>query len=193
MPTRVAVFVDYMNCYRRAREAFTPGSRSHVDGQIDPLRLAELLCGDRRLVAVRVYRGLPSSHRDPKAYGAADRQVARWNRLDPVRAITRPLNYRFPTAPKEKGIDVRIAVDMVIMAMLRQYDVAVLVSEDTDLLPAVEAVAAMKGERAVEVMAWVPAHGSRARPLWMHERQITAHRLTDSEYQLVHDSTDYTK
>ena len=96
MPTRVAVFVDYMNCYRRAREAFTPGSRSHVDGQIDPLRLAELLCGEQELVTV----------------------------------VTRPLGCRAPSSPQEKGIDVHLVVDMVVMAMMRRCDVAVLVSED---------------------------------------------------------------
>jgi hypothetical protein len=122
VPTRVAVFVDYMNCYRRAREAFTPGSRNHVDGQVDLRRLAELLCGERELVGVRVYRGLPSSHRNPKAYGAADRQIAHWSAQEPVTVLTRPLNYRFPATPREKGIDVRIAVDMVLMGMLRQYD-----------------------------------------------------------------------
>src|SRR5687768_18032017 len=92
-----------MNCYRRAREAFTPGSRSHVDGQIDPLRLAELLCGERELVAVRVYRGLPSNARDPKGYGAARRQISTWSRKVLVTTVTRPLNYGNPAVPKERA------------------------------------------------------------------------------------------
>jgi hypothetical protein len=194
VPTRVLVFVDYMNCYRRAREAFTPGSRNHVDGQVDPLRLAEFLCGPgRQLVGLRVYRGLPSNERNPKAYAAARSQIAAWTGKERVTAVTRPLNYRTPATPREKGIDVRIAVDMVLMGMLRQYDVAVLVSEDTDLLPAVEAVIAMKGERAVEVMAWVPITGGRALPLWIKGRTLAAHRLGEKEYRLAHDGTDYTK
>jgi len=80
---------------------------------------------------------------------------------------------------------------MVLMGMLRQYDIAVLVSEDTDLLPAVETIIAVKGERAVEVMAWMPADGSKPRPLWIGGKRIRAHRLTERDYRLVHDASDY--
>jgi len=38
---------------------------------------------------------------------------------------------------KEKGVDVRIAVDMVSMAYMKKYDVIVLCSSDSDLQPAV--------------------------------------------------------
>lgn len=148
--------------------------------------------GQRELTAVRVYRGMPSSHKDSKGYGAADRQVALWNQQALVKAITRPLNYRDPSMPKEKGIDVIIAIDMVVMAMMKRYDVAVLVSEDTDLLPALEAVVAMRGPGAIEVATWVPNDGSHPTPLRMKSQRLATHRLTEKEYRLIHDDTDYT-
>ena len=40
----------------------------------------------------------------------------------------------------EKGVDVKIAVDMVIGAVQDDYDVAFLLSLDGDFVPAVEAV-----------------------------------------------------
>ena len=41
---------------------------------------------------------------------------------------------------REKGIDVKIAVDMIIGAMDDKYDTAILVSSDTDLVPAVNTI-----------------------------------------------------
>ena len=40
----------------------------------------------------------------------------------------------------EKGVDVRIAVEMIRFARLNKYDTAFLISSDTDLVPAVEEV-----------------------------------------------------
>lgn len=42
----------------------------------------------------------------------------------------------------QKGVDTLIATDMVSMAFLNHYDVAVLVSGDGDLAPAVDAIKA---------------------------------------------------
>ena len=41
---------------------------------------------------------------------------------------------------REKGIDVKIAVDLMIGAMDGKYDTAILVSSDTDLVPAMDLV-----------------------------------------------------
>lgn len=42
--------------------------------------------------------------------------------------------------PREKGTDVRIAVDLVVGAIDNLYDSAILVSSDTDLIPALDYV-----------------------------------------------------
>ena len=39
---------------------------------------------------------------------------------------------------REKGVDVKIAVDLVVGAIEHQFDTAVVVSSDTDLIPAVK-------------------------------------------------------
>jgi hypothetical protein len=71
------------------------------------------------------------------------------------------LNYRgFPAAsPTEKGIDVALAVDLIHLAMRKQYDALVLFSGDTDLLPAIEAIKNL-GLTHLEVACW-----SGAKPL----------------------------
>lgn len=194
MPRRVAVFIDYQNIYMGARRAFCPGSQNHCDGQIDPLKLGGFLKGlrdpTRELVAVRVYRGMPSSDKDPKGFGAARRQVAVWEQHPLVTARTRPLNYRDPSDPKEKGIDVLIAVDFVMMAMRKEFDVGVVCSADTDLIPALEAVVDLKrSDSCVETATW----DDRRESLGVKGHVIGKHRMDRPAYALVADPTDYTE
>lgn len=63
-----------------------------------------------------------------------------WERDQRVRVVRRDLNYRgWPDIPpREKGVDVALAIDLVESALLGQYDVAVVFSCDSDLLPAMK-------------------------------------------------------
>ena len=42
--------------------------------------------------------------------------------------------------PREKGTDIKIATDLIIGAVDNLYDTAILVSSDTDLIPAIQYV-----------------------------------------------------
>jgi uncharacterized LabA/DUF88 family protein len=44
------------------------------------------------------------------------------------------------TRAREKGIDVKIAIDLIVGAIDKKYDTAILVSSDTDLIPALDLV-----------------------------------------------------
>ena len=201
MAERVVVFLDYQNVYRSARRAFCDPFAPHWEGQIDPVRLAELIVRKRNTVGVleqvRVYRGQPDSTRDPKGYGASQRQNAAWQRDPRVGVVSRPLRYPrdYPaTKPEEKGIDVELAVDFIAMAIRGQYDVGVLMSEDTDLKPALEAVTQLPATSRVrcEVAAWRPSNGPTRRlriagpPLWCH-------LLGEPDYRQVIDPTNYAR
>ena len=108
--------------------------------------------GRRELAEVNVYRGQPSPERDPKGARAFGRQVHAWSLESLTRGVTRPLNYR-TDPPREKGIDVQLAVDAVAGAIRDEYDVAVFFTEDTDLIHALELVAEVKGRNGIEVAA----------------------------------------
>jgi hypothetical protein len=77
MADRVVLFIDYQNVYMSARSMFHPLGAPHWCGQIDPVALGQLLVSrgpyDRRLMGVRLYRGVPDSTKDPKGYGACQR------------------------------------------------------------------------------------------------------------------------
>lgn len=202
MSRRVVVFLDYQNVYHRARDLFCSRDAAAREGQVDPLRLGQLLAErvpDGRLVGVRVYRGRPSQHRDPRSYTAHRRQTAkqvgRGHGL--VTVVTRDLRYP-PDWPRrsaqEKGIDVALAVDFVMMAARSEYDVGVLFSSDTDLVPALEAVIRLLPDLppACEVAAW-GAPGVRPRSLSVSGARIRRHLLSEADFHVVADLTDYTR
>ena len=134
MADRAIVFLDYQNVYMSAREAFypSPSTEPHWEGQIDPLALGELMieCSpfERALAGVRIYRGIPNATKDSKGYGACRRQISAWSRSTKTPVVTRPLRYprTWPHhKPEEKGIDVSLAVDFVLMAVQGDYDVGI--------------------------------------------------------------------
>ena len=162
-PTRrVAVFIDWQNAYRSARRAFLLDTMPNEHGNFSPLALGRLLAyGNGRglageLCKVEIHRGLPDSSKDPVGHGACRRQATAWRRESGLVHVNfRPLRYpRDGGPPGEKGIDVQLAVGIVECVMAGGCDVAVLISNDTDLLPALETAARLKGPASVETAAW---------------------------------------
>lgn len=81
----------------------------------------------------------------------------------------------------------RLALSRAI-AIEDAYDVGVVVSADTDLLPALEAVIDI-GAAHVEVAAWQRQHRLR---LPLQTQQLWCHWIDEQEYRHVEDLTDYT-
>ncbi len=57
---------------------------------------------------------------------------------------------------REKGIDVKIAVDLVMGAFSKEYDTAIVVSSDADLIPAIDCVRGHFGRRIEYVGFSIP-------------------------------------
>ena len=196
---RLAVFIDYQNAYRGARAAFgAPNTGNHIIGQFDPIELSNLIARAhpsyqganlRQLVQVWVYRGLPGSSQSPTGYAAARKQLSRWRKTTATNGpkleiCTRPLDYR-TGEPREKGIDVLLALDLAFGAANSEFDVVVLFSGDSDLLPALER--AQSFGVACEVASW--AGGGRRLPKKSYINW--EHRLQQRDYNHVHDPFDY--
>lgn len=207
MADRVVLFLDYQNVYKGARASFHDElNPRHTCGQIHPVKLGQLIVDngrfDRTLSQVRVYRGRPDSSRDPKGYGACTRQIDAWRKSPLVHVTTRTLRYPrgWPSEsqagerPQEKGIDVALALDYVTLALADAYDVGILMSTDTDMKPALEAVHKLRGPKVVfprpEVAAWSGTN--------MHNRRLSisgtnlwCHWLDEDCYRKVRDDTNY--
>ena len=59
----------------------------------------------------------------------------------------------------EKGVDVLIAVDLLIGAYENLYHIAILVSSDTDLIPAIKKVRSMKKKIEYIGFSHKPSYG----------------------------------
>ena len=162
---QVAVFIDWQNTYKTAREAFGWDlDFPNEYGNYSPYRLAKLLAaGNERgaggeLVRVNIHRGLPSQRYDREGYAANRRQSAAWMRENPELVVPRlrPLRYsRDPEhRPREKGVDVELALAAVEWILTDQCKVAVVFSHDTDLVPAVDMLRRLKGGRCIETASW---------------------------------------
>lgn len=174
-PNSVAVFIDWQNTYKTAREAFDWWNHPNEYGNYSPYALARILAaGNGRgaasdLVRVNIHRGLPSQKYDQAGYAANRRQSAAWmaENRDVVIPRLRPLRYsRDPNEPpREKGIDVELAVAAVEWVLTERCEVAIIFSHDTDLVPAVELLARLKGSGCVETASWTSgSFNKRLRP-----------------------------
>lgn len=186
--------MDGQNIYKGARDAFFSRTDPFTRGQFDPYALGQLLTQrsgkDRHLKQVRIYTGQPDATKQPKGYGASRKQYAAW-RGRGVEVTSRPLRYppSFPAQkPEEKGIDVQIAIDIVSLALDSAFDLAILFSSDTDLVPALNFVVDRCPSLRLEVAAWQ----GRAR-IRTARRSIWCHFLDRGDYDLVADSTNYAR
>lgn len=200
-PQRVVVFIDDANVYNDARRCFHDQAAPSTAGRVWPMRFARELvhreplgtADDRDLKEVRVYTGMPNSTKQSQNYAAARRHIAAWRNAGAT-VIARPLRYPndWPNgSPEQKGVDVQIAIDMVLMAIQDELDVAILASTDTDLKPALEAFFILSFGRAkrVEVAAW--RKGGFAKRLSVSGEHVWCHYLDEATYQSLRDYRDY--
>lgn len=198
---RVVVFVDYMNVFNDARHAFHTSPYGATDGQIDPIELGKVLAskkppGAKRRACheVRVYRGRPDPRKEPQTNAAHMRQCRAWENAGAC-VITRPLRYPRNWKPgdkvEEKGIDVQMAIDAVMMAINGDLDVAILASTDTDQRPVLEAFHAFPSNHrpTIEVMAWRSLTANKRLDIPAHH--VWAHFLEKNDYRRVRDKYDY--
>lgn len=169
MPTakieRVAVLFDYENTRRNALDAFGSASCPPYLGVFDPIGLAEDLCRMRKrqseLSKVLVYRGRPVPDHQPTPARHFDRLNSSWSKSHLFEMKKRDLKYRFfedgSFSAQEKGIDVWLATDLISCSIKRTYDALIVVSTDTDLLPAIEFVLHQTNQH-IEVACWQAKH-----------------------------------
>jgi len=132
--------VDGQNLYHAARKAF-----GYSYPNYDVASLASTVCGRQgwSLIQVRFYTGVHDASENPRWHAFWNSKIAAM-RAAGVEVYTRPIRYRhkeiiLPDGTKhsfrtgeEKGIDVRIALDVVRLALDQKYDVGVIFSQDQD-------------------------------------------------------------
>ncbi len=91
---------------------------------------------------------------------------------------------------REKSVDVRIAIDLTRLGVKGLYDVAIVISEDSDLDEAVKDVYALRDEErwiAVEnALPWSPQSHTRWLPSAKRRR-----RIDQQMFDIVRDDASY--
>ena len=137
---RAVSFFDGQNLFHHAKAAF-----GYTHPNYDPRKLADAVCSAHGWEnhSVRFYTGVPDRDRDPERYNW-QRRFLGMSRAG-VTVTARPLRYRTESrnlpggakheivTAREKGIDLRIGLDVVRMARSGELDVVVLFSQDQDL------------------------------------------------------------
>jgi len=131
--SKVAVFIDGMNARCRLEEC-----RWIED--FDVLYLAQRLAGNRTLSRVFYYIPTPNRRQlGDEGYSRARRYINAVEK-QPIVEVKKGYMVDRKGIWEEKMVDVLIASDMVFYAARNEYDTAILVTADNDLVPAIQRV-----------------------------------------------------
>lgn len=156
---RAVAFVDGQNLYYAAKKAF-----GYPYPNYDPKALAEQIAASRgwSLSQVFFYTGIPDAGDNPFWSHFWTAKLAVMGTRG-IQTFSRPLRYRNQTVQlpgggtttiligEEKGVDVRLALDVVRMAREVRYDVALIFSQDQDLSEAADEVKAI----SIQQSRWI--------------------------------------
>ena len=138
MDTRTLVLIDGQNLYHLARKAWASGPKSpYARPSYDVKKLAHALVSripGRTLTEIRFYTGVPDPAIGPSQllwHGFWSNKI-RYLKSQGIYVYRGRVN-----AGGEKGVDVSLALDLVRATYDRQYEAAIIVSQDSDFGPAV--------------------------------------------------------
>jgi uncharacterized LabA/DUF88 family protein len=204
MPTeppvrRVVAFIDGQNLFHAAREAF-----GYSFPNYDPLKLAGAVCAAQgwTLARVRFYTGVPSAQDNQRWNAFWNAKLAVLGTRNVV-TFSRPLRYQNKriTLPDgrestalvghEKGVDIRLALDVVRLALDGAFDVALIFSQDQDLSEVTDEIRQIsrRHDRWIKVASAFPVS-----PTYRNSRGINGTdwiRIDRATYDACLDPADY--
>lgn len=147
-PLRMIAFFDGQNVLKTANDVFGYTPKLH-HWPFNPRKLVEAaqakidthlrkISGSKSAIeGIRFYTGVPDYEHDAYARQRWENTFSRF-RNDGLHVEFRELRYyKANTPPREKGIDLRIGLDIVRLATTGACDIIALFSQDTDLYEAV--------------------------------------------------------
>ena len=152
---QTVAFFDGQNLFHAARSAF-----GYPFPNYDPKALAHAICARQgwMLKQTRFYTGIHTLAAKPAWNHFWTAKLAVMAR-EGIHVFSRPLRYRNYVVPlpdgttysylagEEKGVDARIAVDVIGMAFRQEYDVALIFSQDQDLSEAAREIRVIAREQ----------------------------------------------
>lgn len=136
---KVAIYIDGSNFYHYLKDkeiSFPKGAKFNFKA------FAEFLANGRNCISKRYYTGIFRNIDDTEKSKTLVKGQQKFlaNLENDGFTIKRGRILYDKGNPREKGTDVKIATDLIIGAVDNLYDTAILVSSDTDLIPAIQYV-----------------------------------------------------
>ena len=196
---RTIAYFDGQNLFYAAKYAF-----GYSWPNYDPLKLAQAVCQAQgwQLDATCFYTGLPSPQDDPFWNHFWTAKLAHMGRAG-IRTFSRHLKYRNQTVQlpgggsttvlvgSEKGVDVRLALDVVAAARTNACDVALIFSQDQDLSEVADEVKAI----SIQQNRWIKlACAFPVSPTYSNTRGINKTewvKIDRATYDACLDPNDY--
>lgn len=142
---KVAVYIDGSNTYNKLKALGLPEKTK----RFDYTAFVAHIIGARALISKRYYVGIVRNHdNSEKSEKLVRKQQQFLERLRLADFEVKPGKIMYDGSRiREKGVDVKLAIDLVIGAADDLYDTAIIISSDTDLIPAIKYVLHGKNKR----------------------------------------------
>jgi uncharacterized LabA/DUF88 family protein len=181
---RTIAFVDGQNLFHAAKDAF-----GYTFPNYDALKLCQEICNQQgwNLTKACFYTGVPDKSVDEKWYYFWRNKMGAMGRQG-VQVFSRPLVYRPETIAlpdgsqksvlisREKGVDIRLALDVIRFTLRKDLDAALIFSQDQDLTEVADEIRdiaksqnrwikiasaypespAYKNKRGIDTTDWIP-------------------------------------
>ncbi len=133
----VAIFIDGGNFFRKIRH----GNLIPKGTRFDYSKFCQFLARERGIASKNYYIGIVRNYdQSDKSQKMVESQQKLLSGLENEGFEIKRGRVVYDNKIREKGVDVQIAIDLVIGAVENNYDTAIIVSSDTDLIPAIRYV-----------------------------------------------------
>ena len=140
---RAFVFIDGGNFYFKLKELISKSNGRYSLLNFHFREFAKWLVQSNELLEIHYYLGAvkqqKNNSKSEKMYADQQRLFMKLQQQN-IRIVLGQLIQHPDKSYHEKGVDVRLAVEMIRFARQDKYDIAYLISSDTDLVPAIEEV-----------------------------------------------------
>ena len=128
---RIAIFIDGSNFYHSLKSSFNKTN-------IDFVLFCNYLSKNNDLIIINYYSAPLNQKDNPEDYKKQQKFFNYLKNIKRLNLFLGRLEKRSNKHKTEKGVDVKIAIDILALAYSDKYDIAILVSNDSDFVPAVK-------------------------------------------------------
>lgn len=196
---RAISFIDGQNLFRHAKDAF-----GHYHPNYDPKKLTAAICAANGWIVagVQFYTGTPEKEHSEMWHDYWERRLTAMRRAG-ITVTSRRLHHRVERisqpdgtehivpVSREKGIDLRLGLDVVRMTRNGELDVAVIFSQDQDFAEVAREVRDISRSqgRWIKIVSVFPDAGGATRSRGINGTDWV--RMDQTFYNSCLDSRDY--